>query len=569
MKSVSPSRETYARYGVAIIAGLMLAASFPKAGLAGFAWVAPGLLLAAAAGAEAGVAFRVGYVGGLAHFLGSLYWLLHIPVPFAPIVGWLAFSAVLALYAGPWVWLCWRIFPKSGTVPDSSTGKLRGLVAWFAAVPWLQRASWCLGCGALWVAWEMIQARFLSGFPWNFLADSQYAMLPLIQVASITGVYGVSFLVAWSSVALLSAGAILLHRPNNAWLWRREFFIVLLVVVIWAAAGFWHVQQAPQPGRTLRVALIQPSIPQTVIWDNDEQKEAARFRQLLELTERAVAAKPLLVAWPEAAVPSLFRWSTNAIFEGQTVYQAITGLARRHGVWLVIGADDAELNDQTRQPEFYNSSFLISPDGRDIAVYRKQRLVMFGEYVPLSRTFPFLKNFTQVYGEFKPGKKPVTFAMPSLGVKTSVLICFEDVFPHLAPRHLEEDTDFLLNLTNNGWFGESAAQWQHAAAAVFRAVENRLPLVRAANNGLSCWVDQNGGLHEVYFLGSTDIYQAGFKIAEVPLLTKPRAPTIYHRYGDWFGWSCVGLAAFLCLSIAVQRYKRSRPETGGGAVPSD
>src|SRR5688572_4026855 len=195
------NRELRWRYALAMGAGLLLAASFPRIGVAGLAWVGPGLLLASAAGLPGGAAFRIGYIGGFTHFLASLYWLLHIPVPIAPIVGWLALSAFLALYAGAWVWLCWRIFPgiESGNALQICT-----------STSWLHRIVWAFACAALWVAWEMVQARFLSGFPWNFLGASQYRMLLLIQMASFTGVYGVSFVVVWTSIILLSATAFFL-----------------------------------------------------------------------------------------------------------------------------------------------------------------------------------------------------------------------------------------------------------------------------------------------------------------------------------------------------------------------
>ena len=135
-----------------------------------------------------------------------------------------------------------------------------------------------------------------------------------------------------------------------------------------------------------------------------------------------------------------------------------------------------------------------------------------------------------------------------------MLICFEDVFPHCVREYVEDDTDFLLNLTNNGWFGESAAQWQHAANAVFRAVENGLPLVRCANNGLTCWVDARGRVEEIYFPGTRDIYGAGWKMARVPLLAgQPRAPTFYRRHGDWFGWSCVAVSALGLGAAGLRR----------------
>jgi len=215
-----------------------------------------------------------------------------------------------------------------------------------------------------------------------------------------------------------------------------------------------------------------------------------------------------------------------------------------------VGADDAELRPgRLDDPDYFNSSFLISPEGGVMAGYRKRKLVMFGEYVPLSRWLPFLKDFTGVHGDFTPGKGPVPFELADLRVETSVLICFEDIFPHVVRAYVESDTDFLLNLTNNGWFGESAAQWQHAAGAVFRAVENGLPLVRCSNNGLTCWVDARGRMHNVFFESSKDVYQAGTKIVHVPLLAgKQRSPTFYTRHGDLFGWGCVGLGAVAVFS---------------------
>src|SRR6185436_12072687 len=228
-------------------------------------------------------------------------------------------------------------------------------------------------------------------------------------------------------------------------------------------------------------------------------------------------------------------------YSGKVILDAVGDLAQRHRVWMVIGADDAEVKPGTpNEVVYYNSSFLISPAGELIADYRKRRLVMFGEYVPLSRWLPFLKTFAQVQGEFTPGERSAVFNLRDLHVQTSVLICFEDAFPHLTREYVDDDTDFLLNLTNNGWFGDSAAQWQHAANAIFRAVENGLPLVRCTNNGLSCWIDAQGNLHDVYFQGTKDVYGAGFKVVRIPLLSggQKGEPTFYRRHGDFFGWGC-------------------------------
>jgi apolipoprotein N-acyltransferase len=179
-----------------------------------------------------------------------------------------------------------------------------------------------------------------------------------------------------------------------------------------------------------------------------------------------------------------------------------------------------------------------------------------------------MKYLTPVGGSFAAGKKPRPFTIPELQAKVSVLICFEDIFPHYSREYVEADTDFLLNLTNNGWFGESAAQWQHAANAVFRAVENRIPLVRCANNGLTCWVDSRGGLHDVLFSSGKDVYGAGFKAVEVPLRGQSKALTFYTRNGDWFGWGCVGSTALtLGWAAWLGRLRGHSPRLTTGGLP--
>jgi apolipoprotein N-acyltransferase len=543
--------EDRKRFGMALAAGLLLAFSFPQIGIAGLAWVAPGLMLGAAAGVEGKRAFRIGYVAGLAHFLASLYWLLNIPVnKIAPITGWLLLSAYLAVYPAAWVWLCWRLYP----VRLADGHGVRETLGRFLEASWSQRTSWALACAALWVTWEMVQARLFSGFPWNFLGTSQYRMLPLIQIASCGGMYAVSFIVAWASVSLLCGMAMVLGRPENPRRWMGEIILPLAVTGIMAASGLQQLFGVAPPRPMLKVALVQPSIPQTMIWNPEDG--AKRFLQLLALSETALTNKPDLLVWPEAGVPGVFRHSTN-LYGSEVIFQSVIRLAQKHQVWIVLGADDEEpVADAPDDALFYNSSFLVSPAGEVAAIYHKRRLVIFGEYVPLANWLPFLRNFTGVTSDFTPGRGPVPFVLGDLGVKISTLICFEDIFPHYVREHVEDDTDFLLNLTNNGWFGESAAQWQHAASAAFRALENGLPLVRCANNGLTCVVDAQGRMQEVYFPGTRDIYGVGFKVAEVPRLGGEKRPaTFYRRHGDWFGWSCVGLT-LTALALTFLRHRR-------------
>jgi apolipoprotein N-acyltransferase len=540
----------WSRYAIAIVAGLLLAASFPNIGIAGLAWIAPALMLAAALGRGGWESFRIGYVAGLAHYLASLYWLLLIPVAWLPILGWLALSAYLALFPAMWVWVMSRWMtssPAASATDDETRGPSVAILAAMVPQTWVRRILWALSGAALWVALEMVVARMFSGFPWNLLGASQYSILPLIQIASFTGVYGVSFLVAWVSLSLLSAAAAILRSPTLRSAWLPEIILPLLAVV--AAFSFGFRQLAPTPGaeRTVTAALIQPSIPQTMIWNPDANSE--RFRELLRLSELALAEPADLLIWPEAAIPNLMRYD-------QETFDAVTGIAQRHRVWMIVGADDAEPRSNAPPPDnvaYYNSSFLISPQGVLAEKYRKRSLVIFGEYVPLSRSLPFLRYLTPIQGGFTPGDGPVPFRLPD-GVTATVLICFEDVFPHHSRHYVDEDTDFLVNLTNNGWFKESAAQWQHAASAIFRAVENGVPLVRCSNNGLTCLVDARGRLLEVFRDDRGTIYGPGFLRMEIPIATPAdRSLTFYTRHGDVFGWACVGFAGLVVVLRSTRR----------------
>ncbi|HZQ47651.1 MAG TPA: apolipoprotein N-acyltransferase [Verrucomicrobiae bacterium] len=599
------------RYPLAILAGLALAASFPNIGIAGLAWIAPGMILLSAIGKRGGQAFRIGYVAGVAHYMASLYWLLLIPVAWAPILGWAALSAFIALYPATWVWLCWKMFPakligeglgeakledatksqktdslsppereeragerrivsvnspisaraSQGEEDHGGVSLLKRYVpsglrfqAWveqFLSVPWASRMIWAISGAALWVALEMMIARFLGGFPWNLLGDSQFRLLPLIQIASFTGVYGVSFLLVWSSLSIVGAVMVIIRRPAMRSAWIGEIILPMLAVSVLYATGYQKLLRPEPKQPELKLALVQPSIPQTLIWDPKESYY--RFEQLIQLSQKALTNKPDLLIWPEAAVPGLIR-----------AYEDISGpienLARTNKIWMIIGGDDFELHPNAKTLEdsdFFNSSFLISPEGRLAGNYRKRNLVIFGEYVPLTKWLPFLKFLTPITGGFTPGDRPVPFIMPDLKAKVSVLICYEDVFPHLVREYVSDDTDFLVNLTNNGWFGEGAAQWQHAAAALFRAVENGVPLVRCSNNGLTCWIDSCGRMRQVFHSDTHGIYGPGFMIARIPVLApgEKRVPTYYRQHGDVFGWVCV---AFVVLQIIKTRIRSRR-----------
>ncbi len=546
---------------LALLSGLLLTCAFPKIDIAGLAWIAPGLMLAAALGTSSGgEAFRLGYIAGLAHYLSMLYWLLFIPfrwhgIPFGPALGWLVLSAFLALFPALWVWGLLKSqvqSPKSKAQsqeaqtrnPDSAEHGVPGLPA-----TWAGRWLWSLGGAAGWVGLEMVLARIFGGFPWDLLGVSQYRITPLIQIASVTGVYGVSFLVAWVSLSLLSAGVMLIRRPTARSVWVGEVFLPVLAVAVLFNLGFRQMRHEPAPARELKVLLVQPSIPQTLIWDPTQ--DTNRFTELVAYSDQLLTNKPDLMIWPESAVPRMVRYDTNTA-------AAITGLARKHHAWLIIGSDDAEPKrgaDNPDDADYFNCSFLVSPEGVLADRYKKRNLVIFGEYLPLQNWLPFLKWFTPVQGGFTPGQAPATFNLEDLDVSASVLICFEDIFPQLGRSGVKSGTDFLVNITNDGWFGQNAAQWQQASTALFRTVENRVPLIRCCNTGLTCWIDAYGRLQQILRDQRGTIYGEGFMLVKIPVPQhgQSRPLTFYTRQGDVFGWACAALAAILFAATSVRR----------------
>ena len=420
-------------YLAAIAAGLLLTAAFPKIGVAGFAWIAPALMVFGASGKNSGDAFRVGCVAGFAHFLSSLYWLLLMPVAGYPILGWLAFSGYLALFFGAWMWL----------VSDFKFGN---------SSSWSSRLLWALGGSAGWVALEMLRGWLLGGFPWNFIGASQSQMVPLIQIASVTGVYGISFLIVWTSLSLYSAALMIFQKPALRFIWQGEIILPFAVVVGLFVFGeiqlergqpageFQTADHAGGPPALLRATLIQPSVPQTMIWD--EHQNASRFRELLALSENALTNPGDLLVWPESAVP---------VFN-DAAYTAITNLVRSHRVWLIFNADDALPRPNATNEydnDVFNAAFVFAPNGRCAGIYHKQKLVIFGEYVPLARWLPFVKWFTPITGGFEAGTGPAQFEMdvgsqalawPTNTLKrelqrvtTSPLICYEDNVPATLP----------------------------------------------------------------------------------------------------------------------------------------
>ncbi len=519
------------RWLVPVLAGVVWALAFPSSGIAGFGWVAPALVLVTAGWAFPKKPFLGGWLAGLAFSLTALRWLLAVPFPAGAVAGWLALSAFLALYTALWTWLgCRWIRGDAASFFDA-----------MAESSWARRQRWGLGLAALWVAFEMVQSRFLSGFPWNLLGTSQFQMTPLIQVAEWTGVSGVSFLMVWFSFGLASSLVLLVKAPSRRRALAGEILVPALLVTLLFAVGSNLIAKSPAPMAVRRIALIQPSIPQLLIWDRNESTN--RFRALVELTRAALTNQPHVVVWPEASLPDISREQ----------FEELRGMMVKAGVPLLFGADDVEPVEGApagAMPNFYNTAFHLDAKGDLVGRYRKRKLVAFGEYVPLERWLPFMKWLTPIGGSFSAGTGPELFRVGNPPLAVGPLICFEDVFAPVCREAALDDVEVLVNFTNLGWFGDGAAQWQHAAAAVFRAVENRRPIVRATNNGVTCWIDSTGRIREVLRDRSGGIYGPGFLIAEVDIdPPSVRKATFYRRNGDVFGWSCVVLSVFGVLPM--------------------
>jgi apolipoprotein N-acyltransferase len=349
-------------------------------------------------------------------------------------------------------------------------------------------------------------------------------------------------LVVWTSVALIAAIANEREIRQILTILSPPLIAVLAVVVY----GKTILAAPPIKTDTIKIALVQPAIPQPAIWDPNEKTN--RFLKLVDLSRDALQQSPDLLVWPEAAMPDIFT-------RNRFTQQIISGLVTSNKVWMVMGASDSrpKPNGASAELERANSAFLITPRGDLVNRYNKKHLVMFGEYMPLANIFPFLAKFRAAGAGLAVGGQNVAFRISAPDAHFPVVICYEDMFPHEIRERIDGDTDFILNLTNDGWFGDSAVQWQHAINALFRAVENGIPLVRCTNNGLTCWIDSRGRMHEVYFPGSSDIHQAGWKLADVPLRPSNQRPTFYTKYGDVFGWTCVGLVLLAFAPIAGRK----------------
>jgi apolipoprotein N-acyltransferase len=494
--------------GLAVLSGILLFLSFPKFGHGILAWIALAPLLIALHGAGGRSGLRLGYLTGAVSALGVLYWTALVVIQYGGLslpVG----IAVMTLLC-----LAFALFPA--------------LFGWVVA-----RWSTALGAPGLllapvaWVGTEILRAHTFFEFPWCLLGYSQHANLPFIQIASVTAVYGVSFLVATTSALLAYAGVERRRRE------RRLALVALPMLVIGAWAWGRSVMGRPlaESGR-ITVGLVQGGIAQEDKWV--PENATANVERHLELTERAAAAGAKLVVWPESAVPFLFD-------ETPEMASALEGVVERHGMFLYFGNDD-------RDPEHvYVGAKMLAPNGDLVYRYHKIHLVPFGEYVPMQRLLTLGGRVTaklvQQVSDFTPGSE-ATVARAD-GHALGGFICYEAIFPALVRRFPAQGAELLVNITNDAWYGRTSAPYQHLSMAVFRAVENGRYLVRAANTGITAVVDPRGRVLE-----ETPLFVPTVLVREVPFLT---GQTFYSRYGDVFAGSC--LLASVGLTILALRMR--------------
>jgi len=496
-------RVMVSRGGLAALSGVLLALSFPRFDLAPLAFVALIPLLVGLDGIPALQGTYLGIIAGAVFSLMSIPWVVHtmtayggLPLPVG-ILLLVALSLYLALYVGVFAFGVTRLSPEGGL-------------------------GYLVGAATLWVGLEYLRTFLLTGFPWNLLGYTQYRSLSIIQIASITGVYGVSFLLVLVNAAVALA---CLHVRRSA---RQALMPVLGVGVLLIGTvvfGMGRRVSAEIPRREIRVSVVQGNIEQGIKWDPEF---AGRTIAIYDrLTRRADRGADLIV-WPETAVPFFLR-------EGGPLTQRVLDLAMEVQTPLLVGSPD-RVSDAS--PRYYNSAFLISPAGEIVQKYDKMHLVPFGEYVPLSSLLFFVHKMATGIGDFSPGEAFTVFEIP--GGRFGVLICFETIFPDQVRRYVLAGADFLVNITNDAWFGDSAAPYQHLSMAALRAVENGVYLVRAANTGISALVAPSGQILE----------QSGLFVEAV--LSGTMAPrsggTFYTRRGDLFAWGSVLISLLLLAS---------------------
>ena len=511
-------------YLLAILLGIAFACAFPPSRLDWLAWFSMAPLFKLTENKTPAASFRLGWAWGIAHFVALIYWIVVAVGHYGgmSIVASTATMGFLAFYLA--------LYPA---VFCAVVTRLRGIGFSHLWVP------------LTWVALEYGRAKLLTGFPWCLVGYSQHTHINLIQSASLVGVYGLSFLIILVNWAIYRA----LWARTRAFSSRVALGPLFAILCASAALGFGHYQIHQDAGanhhkeETLKFAVVQPSIDQSVKWDPGFQETTMDLYE--SLTRKAAESKPDLIIWPETATPFFFQ-SQNKL--SKRIYR----LSKEIGNPILFGSP-AYRQTSTRTM-YFNRAYLLRPEGGELQYYDKVHLVPFGEYVPLGRFLSFIGKLVPGAGSFTSGSSIRPLSLN--GVRFGVLICFEAIFPEISREEKARGANFLVNLTNDAWFGRTSAPYQHLAMSVFRAVENGVPLVRAANTGISAVVDRTGRIHKKTGLFTKQI------LAGSITFTSSRSSTFYTKHGDLFAQCSVVLSILANVMGVLRRRFRNAPSMG-------
>ncbi|MDO8749400.1 MAG: apolipoprotein N-acyltransferase [Candidatus Omnitrophota bacterium] len=507
---------------LSIISGVLLSLPFFEGRLWFFAWFAFLPLFFSFQKKSKLQAFLLSYLTGLIFWTLTIYWLVHVTL-----LGQILLILYLSLYFG-FFGLC------------------------FSTINYQLSTINYLFLPSLWVVLEYLRAHLLTGFGWALLGYSQYLNLPIIQIADLFGAYGVSFLVVMANIVIYSAFSLKLSASSKirkCSVFVLSFSIILVYgyyqlsrkpKVAWAIGGpttaFWPAESR----KLFKISLIQGNIPQELKWASGSQ--AFILDRYIRLTKEAALAKPDLIIWPEASNPGFLGDESDA-----RVNENIFNLAKEIKIPLLVGSVVKE------KRKYFNSALLINEFGIS-GRYDKLHLVPFGEYIPLKGAFKFLESIVPI-GDFTAGNNYTLFLLSAirypLSAKFGALICFEDTLPELSRNFAREGADFLVNITNDAWFKETTAPYQHLSASVFRAVENRLPLARSANTGISCFIDSRGRVISRLIQNGKDIFVSGIKTQDIIL--SPKSKSLYQSIGDVFVLGCFALMCFYGIMSKIKK----------------
>jgi apolipoprotein N-acyltransferase len=513
-------RQNLNRWILPAVSGLFYALALPPFNHGEVGWVALIPLLYAIETCSLAEAFRRGYVTGLVFFGMTIWWLIHVSLP-----GMLALVGFLALYialAAVFLAVVNRVFANN---PTDAVWKnlLIGIIG-----------------AAGWTVLEWVRGSFiLGGFGWNGLGVSQHATIPLIQFASYTGVYGVSALLFFLNYSLYCTVRRFVRTAGQPGRGRRlswEFYFALVLPCAFFIHGIQLIRacQPSDQSPRLRLLLAQGNIPQTIKFD--EREKPGILERYRSLTAAASGEPTDLIIWPETATPEALRYDRET-------FAIVTNAAIQGKAALLTGTVDVTPNSDP--VEAFNAAVLVQSDGYIGEIYHKIHLVPFGEYVPLRKILPFMKWLTPITDSFERGREFTLFQLRDLQFGT--VICFEDTQPNLYRQFVKRrngtpGADFMVNLTNDGWFGESSESEIHLANAVFRAVENSRFLIRCTNNGITCVIDQFGVVRGrvAPFIPTTLRYT----------MTVPehQPETFYTRHGDVFVGACGAVTVLFLLA---------------------